>query len=131
MTFRMAHENFNVLDLGRSLPFYREALGLTEKRRRAAPDGSFVIVYLANGASDFELELPACGTAPNPTISARGNFIWPSGRISTRKRKSCTGKWAASALKTLRWAAISLKIPTVTGSKSCRKKRPESACKSQ
>ncbi len=57
MNFKMIHENYNVFDLGKSLDFYREALGLTEKRRKEAQDGSFIIVYLADGQSDFELEL--------------------------------------------------------------------------
>ena len=33
MKFRMIHENYNVLDLDRSLEFYEKALGLKEKRR--------------------------------------------------------------------------------------------------
>ena len=33
MKFRMIHENYNVSDLDKSLAFYEEALGLTEKRR--------------------------------------------------------------------------------------------------
>lgn len=45
MTFAMIHENYNVCDLDRSLAFYEKALGLTEKRRKAAEDGSFIIVY--------------------------------------------------------------------------------------
>ena len=53
----MIHENYNVTDLDRSLAFYRQALGLTERRRKTAPDGSFVIVYVGNGETDFELEL--------------------------------------------------------------------------
>ena len=57
MTFKMIHENYNVTDLDRSLAFYRQALGLTERRRKTAPDGSFVIVYVGNGETDFELEL--------------------------------------------------------------------------
>ena len=57
MKFKMIHENYNVKDLDRSLAFYSEALGLTEKRRNAAPDGSFIIVYLGNETGDFELEL--------------------------------------------------------------------------
>ncbi len=56
-SFKMIHENFNVTDLDRSLAFYETALGLREKRRRAAPDGSFVICYIGNGETDFELEL--------------------------------------------------------------------------
>ena len=57
MKFAMVHENYNVLDLERSLEFYGKALGLREKRRKQAGDGSFVIVYVGNEESDFELEL--------------------------------------------------------------------------
>ena len=57
MQFQMIHENYNVTDLNRSLAFYREALGLEEKRRKTAADGSYIIVYIGNGNSDFELEL--------------------------------------------------------------------------
>lgn len=55
MEFKMIHENYNVADLDASLRFYREALGLTEKRRKTG-DG-FTIVYVGNDRSDFELEL--------------------------------------------------------------------------
>ena len=57
MKLTMIHENYNVADLQRSLAFYEKALGLTEKRRKTAPDGSFIIVYVGNEESDFELEL--------------------------------------------------------------------------
>lgn len=57
MKFQMYHENYNVKDLDKSLAFYEEALGLTEKRRINAEDGSFIIVYLGNDTTDFELEL--------------------------------------------------------------------------
>lgn len=57
MKFTMIHENYNVADLQRSLAFYEKALGLTDKRRKTAPDGSFIIVYVGNEESDFELEL--------------------------------------------------------------------------
>lgn len=58
MTFTFAHNNFNVLDLDKSLAFYREALGLTEVRRKTAEDGSFILVYLGDGAgSPHTLEL--------------------------------------------------------------------------
>ena len=55
MTFKMIHENYNVSDLDRSIKFYNEALDLHEVRRKTADD--FVIVYLSNDVSDFELEL--------------------------------------------------------------------------
>ena len=57
MKFRMYHENYNVLDLNRSLEFYKKALGLTEQRRKEASDGSYIIVYVGNEETDFQLEL--------------------------------------------------------------------------
>lgn len=57
MKFKMIHENYNVRDLDKSLSFYEEALGLKEIRRKVAKDDSFIIVYLGDGISDFELEL--------------------------------------------------------------------------
>ena len=57
MKFKMVHENYNVQNLQRSLDFYEMALGLTEKRRKTAEDGSFIIVYVGNDETDFELEL--------------------------------------------------------------------------
>lgn len=54
---RFNHFNFNVLDLDRSLAFYQEALGLSPVREKAAANGSFRLVYLGDGVSDFTLEL--------------------------------------------------------------------------
>ena len=57
MKFRMIHNNFNVLDLDRSLKFYADAFDLKEVGRINAKDGSFIIVYLGDGSSDHRLEL--------------------------------------------------------------------------
>ena len=57
MKFKMVHENYNVSDLNASLAFYEKALGLKECRRKTAADGSFILVYVKNESSDFELEL--------------------------------------------------------------------------
>lgn len=57
MKFKMVHENYNVYDLQKSMDFYEKALGLKEKRRKEAPDGSFIIVYMRNDENDFLLEL--------------------------------------------------------------------------
>ena len=52
------HFNFNVLNLEKSLAFYKEALDLTPAREKNAADGSFKLVYLADEAgSPFQLEL--------------------------------------------------------------------------
>ena len=53
---KFAHNNFNVLDLEKSLKFYKEALNLTEVRRVEMPD--FTLVYLGdNGVTPHTLEL--------------------------------------------------------------------------
>ena len=57
MKFTFAHNNLNIFDLDRSLSFYKEALGLTETRRKDAEDGSFTLVYLGDGATPHLLEL--------------------------------------------------------------------------
>ncbi len=57
MEFKFIHTNYNVKDLDKSMAFYEEALGLKETRRIAPEDGSFVIVYLGDGKTPFELEL--------------------------------------------------------------------------
>lgn len=55
--FKMVHENYNVLDLEKSIAFYEKALGLKEVRRKNAGDDSFTLVYMKGEGSDFELEL--------------------------------------------------------------------------
>lgn len=55
MKFKMVHENYNVSNLEASLDFYKKALGLTECRRIEKED--FIIVYVKNAESDFQLEL--------------------------------------------------------------------------
>lgn len=55
--FCFNHFNFNVLDLERSLKFYDEALGLKPIREKTASDGSFRLIYLGDGVTDFTLEL--------------------------------------------------------------------------
>jgi len=57
MKFTFAHNNINVLDLEKSLAFYRSALGLEEVRRHAAKDASFILVYLGDGRTPHRLEL--------------------------------------------------------------------------
>lgn len=57
MKFKFAHNNFNVLDLEKSLKFYEEALGLKEAKRKEAADGSFTLVYLGDGETPHLLEL--------------------------------------------------------------------------
>ena len=51
------HFNFNVLNLEKSIAFYKEAIGLSVVREKDSSDGSFKIVYLGDGRTGFTLEL--------------------------------------------------------------------------
>ena len=53
--FTFAHNNFNVVDLEKSLDFYSLALGLEEISRKEAE--GFTIVYLGDGITSHMLEL--------------------------------------------------------------------------
>ncbi len=57
MKFTFAHNNYNVLNLEKSLEFYKEALGLVETRRKVADNGEFILVYLGDGVTNHLLEL--------------------------------------------------------------------------
>ena len=64
MKFKMILENYNVSSLDRTIKFYNEALDLLEVRRKTTHD--FIIVYLSNDVSDFELELTWLKDHPQP-----------------------------------------------------------------
>lgn len=57
MKVRFLHTSYNVLDLDKSIAFYKQALGLSEVRRKTAQDGSFILVFLGDGETDYQLEL--------------------------------------------------------------------------
>ena len=57
MKFTFAHNNLNVVDLEKSIGFYKEALELMEVKRKEATDGSFILVFLGDGATSHRLEL--------------------------------------------------------------------------
>ncbi len=55
MAFAFNHFNFNVLDLEKSLAFYKEALGLEPVSVNDQPE--FTIVFLGDAKTGFRLEL--------------------------------------------------------------------------
>lgn len=57
MRCQFIHQNFNVLDLAKSIAFYETNLGLQVEKRRLSDDGSFELVFLGDGSSAFQLEL--------------------------------------------------------------------------
>ena len=64
MKFKMVHENYNVADLDKSIAFYEKALGLHEVRRKVG--NGFILCYMGNEESDFELELTWLEEHPQP-----------------------------------------------------------------
>lgn len=66
MKYTYNHVNFNVKNLEESIAFYRDALGLQEKRRIEPKDGSFTIVYLEDEQGGFALELTCLKEHPQP-----------------------------------------------------------------
>lgn len=55
--FKIVHSCISVTDLDRSVKFYEKALGLKEVRRKTAPDGSYILIFLGDGISGHQLEL--------------------------------------------------------------------------
>ena len=72
--FRFNHFNFNVIDLERSIKFYNEALGLKPVREKNAADGSYKLVFLGDGESDFSLELTWLRDRDKPYDRGEGEF---------------------------------------------------------
>jgi lactoylglutathione lyase len=52
---KILHTNINVLDVDRSVAFYREALGLTELHRFDIPTAT--MVFMGDGATAHQLEI--------------------------------------------------------------------------
>lgn len=58
MNFKFLHNNFNVLDMERSIKFYEEALDLRPVRELKDDNGSYRLVYLGDrSGSPHKLEL--------------------------------------------------------------------------
>ncbi|WP_058485657.1 lactoylglutathione lyase [Defluviitalea phaphyphila] len=57
MNYKMLHTCIRVMDLEKSLKFYKEALGLVETSRKDFPEHKFTLVYLSDKTGQYELEL--------------------------------------------------------------------------
>lgn len=57
MKFNFVHNNINVFDLEKSITFYKEALGFKEVKRHNQVNGEFILVYLEDGETNYQLEL--------------------------------------------------------------------------
>ena len=57
MSIKMLHTCIRVMDLEKSLEFYKNALGLVETRRKDFPEHKFTLVYLSDVPGGYEVEL--------------------------------------------------------------------------
>jgi lactoylglutathione lyase len=57
MKYKLEHACIRVMDLEKSLNFYKGALGLKEARRKDFPEWKFTLVYLTDEDENFEIEL--------------------------------------------------------------------------
>ena len=57
MKFKCIQCNINITDINKSVAFYQKALGLKVERTKEANDGSFILTYLGDGLSNFQIEL--------------------------------------------------------------------------
>ena len=74
MQYKFVHNNINVTNLENSLAFYEMALDLHEVSRITSEDGSFIIVYLGDGATDHKLELTWLRDHPQPYNLGENEF---------------------------------------------------------
>ncbi|MGI6696701.1 MAG: VOC family protein [Christensenellales bacterium] len=79
LQFSFAHNNFNVVDLEKSLAFYKEALGLQEVSRMEKE--GFTLVYLGDGVTSHQLELTWLKDFDRPRYNLGDNEIHLAMRV--------------------------------------------------
>lgn len=57
MRCKLLHTCLRVLDLDKSVKFYKEAIGLIESERKDYPENKFTLVYLTDEEKTHEIEL--------------------------------------------------------------------------
>lgn len=122
MNFTFAHNNLNVFDLDRSLSFYKEALGLTETRRKDAEDGSFTLSETAQRRTFWNSHGSETWIARMNSETMRSISHLRSMILTLPLRN--TKRWDVSASRIRQWEFISSKILTDTGWRSYLRNNP-------
>jgi lactoylglutathione lyase len=110
-----------VLDLDRSISFYREAFRLEEGDR--VDFEHFTLVYLSNDESDFEVELTfnKGQTEPYDLGNGYGHLAVSVDDVESEHQRFGEASFEQRRLVTRRSASSSsLRTPTGTRSRSCR-----------
>lgn len=72
MDYKMLHTCIRVMDLEKSLKFYKEALGLIETRRKDFPEHGFTLVFLSDKTGNYEIELTYNYNPDKPYVIGNG-----------------------------------------------------------
>lgn len=72
MAVKMLHTCIRVMNLEKSLTFYRDALGLVETRRKEFPEYKFDLVYLSDKQGGYEVELTYNYDPAEPYVIGNG-----------------------------------------------------------
>lgn len=72
MEFKMLHTCIRVMDLEKSLEFYKKAFGFVETRRKEYPEDEFTLVFLSDKDGLYELELTYNYNPREPYIIGNG-----------------------------------------------------------
>ena len=115
MKFTFAHNNINVLDLEKSVEFYKKALGLTEVRRKEAADGSFILVFLGDGETNHNLELTWLKDWDRPYDLGDNEFHLAFTVDDYDAAHALHSEMGCICYENPEWAFILLKILTDTG----------------
>lgn len=123
MKFTFAHNNFNVIDLDKSLKFYEEALGLKEVRRKEAADGSFILVYLGDATTGYQLELTWLRDWEKDSYNLGDNEFHLAFETEDMEAAHAKHKeMGCICFEIRRWVFILLTIRMDTGWRSCRRR---------
>jgi len=74
MKFSFDHNNINVLDLEKSVEFYKNALGFVETGRFHPVDDSFTLVFLSDETTEHKLELTCMTDRTEPYDLGENEF---------------------------------------------------------
>ncbi|MDW7662331.1 MAG: VOC family protein [Bacillota bacterium] len=72
MKYSMLHTCLRVMDLEKSLAFYKNALGFRETKRRDFPEHEFTLVFLTDESGHYEIELTYNYNPEKPYVIGNG-----------------------------------------------------------
>ena len=74
----LSHACVRVLDLARSVAFYRETLGLTPQRELTMEDRGWHLVFLGEASPRSSWSSAGSSSGPSPTAWGMTPPMWPS-----------------------------------------------------